>query len=41
MKFDEDTIKHPESAVRKMFLQQWQKRWAKCVAAEENYAEDN
>jgi len=22
-------------------FQQWQKRWAKCVAAEENYVEDN
>jgi len=39
-KFDEDTIRHPERGVRKCF-QQWQKRWAKCVAAEGNYVEDN
>jgi hypothetical protein len=23
------------------YFQQWQKRWAKCVAAEGNYVEDN
>ena len=39
-KFDEDTIRHPEIGVRKCF-QQWQKCWAKCVAAEGNYVEDN
>jgi len=40
MKFDKDTTRHPERGVRKMF-QQWQKHWAKCVAAEGNYVEDN
>jgi len=40
MKFDEDTIRHPERRFRKSF-QRWQKRWAKCVAAEGNYVEDN
>jgi len=36
MKFDEDTIRQPEKC-----FQQWQKRCAKCVAAEGNYVEDN
>jgi len=39
MKFEEDTIRHPERGVSKCF-QQWQKHWAKRVAAE-NYTEDN
>jgi len=30
----------PKEEFTKCF-QQWQKRWAKCVAAEENYVEDN
>ena len=30
----------PNEEFAKCF-QQWQKRWAKCVAAEGNYVEDN
>ena len=37
MKFDEDK---PKEEFAKCF-QQWQKCQAKCVAAEENYVEDN